>query len=76
MKSVTKDGPMNSTAVAAAFALNSQAQVQQAMATSIVRSAHAADMAMVNMLDQSLEMAKAAQGPPPAGMGANVDKMA
>lgn len=67
---------MDSSAIAAASAMTAQAQSQQTMALSIQKTAHKADMAMAGMLDQAMEMVKVQQAPAPAGMGANVDKMA
>lgn len=67
---------MESSALAAAFAMNAQAQTQQTIAMSMAKSAHSQEAAMIGMLEQATEAIKVQQAPAPAGMGAHVDKMA
>ena len=67
---------MESSALAAAYAMNAQSQTQQMISTSMLKAAHASEMAMVDMMNQAMEMVKVQQGLPPAGMGGSVDKMA
>ena len=67
---------MESSALAAAYAMSAQSQTQQMISVSMVKAAHASEMAMVDMMNQAMEMVQARQAPPPAGMGGSVDKMA
>ncbi len=67
---------MNISGLSVASAVNAQVQTQQIMAVSMVKMAVAQEKAMVGMLDQAMNMVKSQNAPAPAGMGANVDKMA
>ncbi|MGL1921713.1 MAG: hypothetical protein OCD03_11875 [Hyphomicrobiales bacterium] len=57
-------------------AMSAQGQTQQLMNVSMVKAAHASEMAMVDMMEQATNMARAQQAPAPVGMGKHVDKMA
>lgn len=50
-----------------------QAQTQNTAQILMTKQAHEAEMAVIDMLNQAVEGAKA---PPPAGMGAMIDKSA
>lgn len=67
---------MEISPMTAMHAMSAQGQTQQLMSANMVKAAHSADMAMVEMMEQSTEMVKAKQAPAPAGMGKHVDKMA
>lgn len=67
---------MEVSVLAAAYATGAQSQTQQIISTSMVKAAHASEMAMADMVKQSTEATKAQQAPPAEGMGAHVDKMA
>ncbi|NRA87694.1 MAG: hypothetical protein HRU28_09930 [Rhizobiales bacterium] len=67
---------MEISPMTAMHAMSAQGQTQQIMNASMVKAAHASEMAMVEMIEQATEMVKANQAPAPAGMGAKVDKLA
>lgn len=67
---------MEISPLTAAYAMSAQGQTHQIMSANMIKAAYASEMAMVDMMQQATEMVKAKQAPPPAGMGAHVDKLA
>ncbi|MCJ8322719.1 MAG: hypothetical protein HRU29_01430 [Rhizobiales bacterium] len=67
---------MQISPLTAAYAMSVQGQTQQIMSASLMKAALASELAVADMVQQATDMVKTRQAPPPAGMGANVDKMA
>ena len=65
---------MDSTGIAATYAVTSQAQTQQALQAQMMKMAAAQDASVVALLQSGAEnLAETTSAPPPAGMGSMVD---
>jgi hypothetical protein len=65
---------MDSSAIAASFAVTAQAQTQQSLQTEMMKMAAAQDASLVTLLQQGAEnLQSAQQAAPPAGMGGSLD---
>jgi len=65
---------MDSTGIAATYAVTSQAQTQQALQAQMMKMAAAQDASVVALLQSGAEsLAETAGAPPPPGMGNAVD---
>ena len=64
---------MDSVGIATAYAGASQAQTAMALQAEMLKVNHEAEMTLVDVIMQAVELAEQAAAAPPPGMGAHVD---